>query len=284
MLRSAQNLDSLPIPSAALKKQIRFKSTAKSSTTTPERTVPLPTLLRHEIDPVSQRKFGLDWKQQFKTAAALAWAVLNLCGSPWLKDDSILNDDEIHFFLEQQTINKAPEVSAYPYLLHYFSSSQSAANPPGSNLNAQFQKNQVQNQTLFALAVRLIELALNKSFAELRQVSAAPAAASSNPTTPLQTTSSNLSTVAPPPAIHASAAPVISAPSTCMDYMIAQQELEEVGKRMGQFYKGAVESCLRFGQLDRIPMNTFENSSFLKSFFDAVVAPIQATLELRLNL
>jgi hypothetical protein len=231
------------------------------------RIVSLPRLLRQEVDQSTNKMLGLDWKQQFKIAAALAWAVLHLCDSPWLKES--LDDEEIHFFLHDIQGTDSSHVSAQPYISYDFpfpqsnSGSQAAQSTP----NAQFQVNQIQNMMLFTLAIRLIELGLNKPFAKLRKKYLKSG-----------TTAARL------PGTTTMAAPGITAPTACDDYKVAQQQIDRLKLTMGNFYAGAVESCLRFGSLERGPMNAFENSSFLKNFFDSVVAPIQATLELRLNL
>ncbi|PVI03054.1 hypothetical protein DM02DRAFT_588552 [Periconia macrospinosa] len=252
ILQSSQEHQPLPVLGSNTRKRISLKSinssTINSSTDT-KRTVALPMLLRKEVDQPTNQKLGLDWKQRFRIAAALVWGVFHLCDSPWLKES--LNDEMIHFFLDQNQATNSPCLSGQPYLSYNFhrSQSNSTSQPFEGSSSAQFQSNQIRSLMLYTLAIRLIELGRNKPFAKLRNQY------------------QNINT-----------------PTACDDYKVAEHQIDELRLDSGSFYAGAVECCLRFGSLERVSMNTFENKSFSKSFFDGIVAPIQATLELRLNL
>lgn len=272
MPRNSTLLTSIPVQDLGMCKYICLRpghQLSRGVSTVPaqfERTVLLPKLLRREVDEVTQKKFCIDWKQQLRLASALVWAVLHLCDSPWLRES--LKEDDIHFFLRDDQGANSPVLSLHPYVTHNFCSSPSTTDPPNDqdSMGLQFPSNQIQHIMLFTLAIRLIEIGLNKPFSRLQQKF-------QNATTT-------------PPNAPQSGPPIASdsPTTTCDDYKIAQLQIDKLGLKMGKFYAGAVESCLRFGSLERVPMNTFENSSFLKTYFDAVVAPIQAIMELRLNM
>jgi hypothetical protein len=211
-----------------------------------KRTVGLDAVLNREVDNVTNRRLALDRKQRFRIAAALTWAVLHLCDSPWL--DDAIHKDAIQLFLEQDTQKSTPRLSMHPYLSYSFI-------PPPKNTNVytatnQFQSNQIQNITLYTLAIRLIELGLNKSFDKIRQ--------EYNATSPSGTT-----TITP-----------------VGDYEVARHQITELMLDPGMTYAHAVDRCLRFLFPGPTQMNTFEHKAFRRTFFADVVAPIQATYEL----
>jgi len=89
--------------------------------------------------------------------------VLHLCGSPWLEE--AVTADQIHLFLELESGCTSSRFSTHPYISNNFGGtpvSSSSHNP-----YTQFQNRQIQNITLYNLAIRLIELGLNKPFEKL---------------------------------------------------------------------------------------------------------------------
>jgi hypothetical protein len=110
--------------------------------------------------------------------------------------------------------------------------------------------------TLFTLAIRLIELGLNRPFSQLRQEYQSAAGG---------TTSGDQ-----PPAN----------PTVVYDFKIAEQQIWELYHDPGRVYADAADRCLRFLFPGPARMNTFEHGSFRSTFFVDVVAPVQATFEL----
>lgn len=226
------------------------------------RTVRLHALLSRVADQVTNRRLALARKQRFAIAAALAWAVLHLCDSPWLKD--ALNDEDIHLFLEQENGAPVPRLSTHPYISCSFAVPPAGSGSPVSNMSssAQFQNLQAKNMTLYSLAICLIELGLNRPFSRIRQEYHASIVPS--PTTPVQpNTGPNPNTAA-----------------LIDDFDVAKHQITELILDVGTSYGHAVDRCLRFLFPGPAAMNTFEHRSFRSTFFADVVAPIQTTFEL----
>ncbi|KAK2766115.1 hypothetical protein FQN54_007630 [Arachnomyces sp. PD_36] len=232
-----------------------------------KRTVDLNSLLSGTFDPVISRHLGLTRKQRFGIAAALAWAVLHLCDSPWLEKEKLCGD-EIQMFLESQNRGPASHLSTYPYLSCRFrlpdsgtrtttttgaggAAAAAEAATGSQNNEEEFQNKQVQNITLFTLAIRLIELGLNMSFSEVRE------------------RNYPISTCSTP-----------RAPSVADDYDVAKYQVERLCRDPGRTYADAADRCLRFLFPGPEHMNNFGYDGFRKSFYEDVVAPIQATYEL----
>jgi len=255
----------VPVPASDPCKQARIMCLDHPSQTRSletKQTVHLHALLYRVVDRASKKRLALNRKQRFGIASALAWAVLHLCDSPWLGKS--LNDEEIHLFLERDSDNSTPRLSAQPYLSHRFTPPPAASVDPADipASSAQFQSKQIQNITLYTLAIRLIELGLNKPFAKIRQEY--QTTFNPPPTEPMCPT-----TEAPP-----QIATLID------DYDIAQHQISELMLDAGISYAHAVDRCLRFLFPGPAAMNTFGQSAFRKTFFADVVAPIQATFEL----
>lgn len=243
------NVTSLPVPNSQPSKHIRVSPLRSSETLNPadiKHTIQLQSILDRAVDHTTNRRYALGRKQRFGIATALVWAVLHLCDSPWLEE--VIHNDAVHLFLEQDG-HDIPHLSFHPYLSHNFLTSPQKS---GGNVftTAQFQKQQIQNITLYTLAIRLIELGTNKSFEKLRREYNASFPSSTAPTTPLD------------------------------DYDVAKWQIEELSLDPGPSYAGAVEKCLRFIFPGPTAMQTFEHKSFRSTFFDHVIAPIQATYEL----
>ena len=253
------SLECLPIPDSAPRKQLRVisKDVENASATTTKRTAHLNALLSRAIDATTNRKLALSRKQRFGVAAALTWAVLHLCDSPWLK--KTLNNEEIHMFLDNQSGATLTKVSNHPYISCDFHPT--SANPstptPAPPPTAQFQSNQVPNAFFFTLGIRLIELGRNLPFAQIRQEYNTSLAATTSPN--------------PPSA---------QAPSTIDDYEVAKAQYDELCLDPGPTYANAVDRCLKFLFPGNAAMHTFEYGEFRKMFFEDVVAPTQATFEL----
>jgi hypothetical protein len=183
----------------------------------------------------------------------LASAVLHLCDSNWI-GETIKNDD-IQLFLESQA--GSPSLSRNPYISCKFHSSSSGTSQAQQTARDKFQSKQIQNLTLFSLAVRLLELGLNKPFSKLRYEYRAFAA-------------SDLG-AEPPPTDDS---------SVTDDFNIAKALVVELGLDPGRTFADAVDRCLRFLFPGPEHLNNFSQPLFRKTFFEEVVAPIQATYEM----
>ncbi|KAF2682186.1 hypothetical protein K458DRAFT_433156 [Lentithecium fluviatile CBS 122367] len=227
-----------------------------------KKTIRLHSLLSRVVDQASRRRLALHRKQRFGIASALSWAVLHLCDSPWL--GNTLNDEDIHLFLERENITSVPRLSNHPYLSYSFAPQPTTSTGPATHAtsSAQFQSKQIQNITLYTLAIRLIELGLNKPFAKIRQEHLMDSMLPSTEPTSLTPQSAS------------------NATSLVNDYEIAQHQISELILDAGICYGHAVDRCLRFLFPGPAALNTFDQSVFQKTFFTDVVAPIQATFEL----
>jgi hypothetical protein len=253
-----ERLEYIPVPGSDPCKQIRIVfpgSTAGCTLAETKRAVRLHACLSREVDQSTNLKLALDRKQRFGIAAALAWAVLYLCDSPWL--EQMLRDEDIHLFLEEETPMSLPHLSKHPYLSYDFQSpiAQSDSASRVANPAAQFQNNQIQNITLYNLAIRLIELGLNKPFDRLRREYRAAISTDTSP--------------------HDAAAP-----SPVEDFNIAKDQIEELMLDSSMSYAYAVDRCLSFLFPGPPARNTFEYGPFRKAFFEDVIAPIQAVFDL----
>jgi hypothetical protein len=176
----------------------------------------------------------LSAKQRRGIAASVAWSVLHLSGSPWLGD----HWDENQMSISLENGSNGREVpSQHPCASCIFSTPATPEERPTNDL-----KDLIPNRTVFALGILLIELCINKSFAEIRQVSG-------NATSTLQ----------------------------FGDYRAALNTLDEVRCQAGDLYGNAAERCLKFVFEGRDQYKNFDFVQFRQQFYDTVVAPVQAT-------
>jgi len=244
----------IPVPGSSDPcKQIRIvysEGTGPFSLADTKRAVDLQALLSREVDQSTNFKLKLGRTQRFGIAAALTWAVLYMCDSPWLEE--VLRNKNIHLFLEEGKELSLPHISKHPYLSYDF---QRSAMQPDLALQTaapadQFQTSQIQNPILYSLAMRLIELGVGKTFEKLRR----------------EYRGAN--------SVNAAAAAI----SPIEDYKIAKEQIEEL-MLDSESYAYAVDRCLRFLFPGPPARNTFEYVVFRKTFFDDVVAPIQAVFD-----
>jgi hypothetical protein len=246
----------IPVPDSDPFKQVRIfaENTQSASLKASGSVVRLHDVLKRTVDQTTNWRLGLDRKQRFGVATALTWAVLHLCESPWLEET--LRDEDIYFFIEQEIGKPLPRLSNHLYLSHSFQLPISKSVPPAHAVTqtqtSTFQSKQIQNIALYSLAIRLIELGLNKPFDKIRseyQV-ATSSEPSAQPNNPLD------------------------------DFDVAKYQISELYLDPGMSYGNAVDRCLRFLFPGPPQHNTFQFSSFRSTFFADVVAPIQATFEL----
>ncbi|PMD20205.1 hypothetical protein NA56DRAFT_660087 [Hyaloscypha hepaticicola] len=198
--------------------------------------VPLKSLLSSPEQSTQQRSpyLSLSAKERYGIAASIAWSVLHLSGSPWFTDH--WDQKQVSIFFEKNQGGREV-LSRHPCASYVFSSPATPEEPPTNDF-----KHLIPNRTLFALGIFLIELCINKSFAEIREVgdSVTPA-------------------------------------SLLDDYQAALGNLDEVKRLAGDSYGYAAERCVKSSFQMRDEYKDFEISQFRQQFHDAVVAPVQAT-------
>ncbi|KAF5680067.1 hypothetical protein FHETE_611 [Fusarium heterosporum] len=132
-------------------------------------TVHLDSLLNPSVNAGRPRSLVLSRKQRFAIAAAATWAVLYLCGSPWL-DSDWKGKDVLRLFLEESQNAGPPSLQAnYPSISQLFKPGLQRPSTESAAAAQDFQNSQIRNRTLFNLGILLIELCLNKTLDQLRQ-------------------------------------------------------------------------------------------------------------------
>jgi hypothetical protein len=246
-------IGTMTIPNSDPCKRVRILAdeNPQANMSTITRLIQLDAALSQVMDPVTSRQLGLHRKQRFGIAAGLAWAVLHLCESPWLA--TTLGDDNIHLFMHHE--GGRLHLSSHPYLSHGFRPSASTPGSPMQIDNQNFappQGNWIRNMPLYTLAIRLIELGLGKPFTTLRNEYHA-----SKGTTQSLQSSSDLD-----------------------NFEVARHQLLKLQLDPSPSYATAVQQCLSLSFYEVSQRNTFQNSAFRKTFFEDVVAPVQATFDL----
>jgi hypothetical protein len=198
--------------------------------------VPLKSLLSSPEQSTQQRSpyLSLSAKERYGIAASIAWSVLHLSGSPWFTDH--WDQKQVSIFFEKNQGGREV-LSRHPCASYVFSSPATPEEPPTNDF-----KHLIPNRTLFALGIFLIELCINKSFAEIRK-----------------------------------AGESVTPASLLDDYQAALGNLDEVKRLAGDSYGYAAERCVKSSFQMRDEYKDFEISQFRQQFHDAVVAPVQAT-------
>jgi len=201
----------------------------------------------------------LSRKQRLEIAAAVSWATLYLCSTPWLGSDWNGKDDvQVFLQIQEQQHHRTAVLAAHPGISYIFKpeSPQGAASLTSESTEPTFQTRQIRNRALFTLGILLVELCLGKTFDRIYQEAQAT---DSSPLPEIAETSST-----PPP------------PS---EYEIATELIDEIYLREGELYGDAIRRCLRCEFPGRDVTKDFSFQPFRKQFLDGVVAPVQATFE-----
>ncbi|KAI9811044.1 MAG: hypothetical protein M1832_001074 [Thelocarpon impressellum] len=184
----------------------------------------------------------LSRKDRFGIAAAMAWMVLHLSGSPWL--DEAWNKEHVRLFLEGGH-RPAQLLTTDPYVSCKFRSATARADPVCPPMTDEtFQNNQIRNRVLFSLSILLIELCLNQHIEDLQ------AEGSTGLTSALDT------------------------------YELAEKQMDMIYREAGDQYGYAVQRCLRCEFRGRDVTKDLEHREFRQHFYHDVVAPIQATFSM----
>jgi len=185
---------------------------------------------------------------RFAVAAAAAWAVLYLAGSPWIDPDWTAREG---LLLLREADSR--HFTTIPYAFQPDLGAQRAGNASYAAVE-ETEAGIMRHKTLFALGVLLIELCLNATLEELRQ----------------EIRSNSL---------YASMG--LSVPFDGLDdYKVANAYIERVYREAGDLFGYAVQRCLRCEFPGRDVTKTFQFEQFRADFFHGVVAPVQATYSL----
>ncbi|KAF2999809.1 hypothetical protein E8E13_006509 [Curvularia kusanoi] len=185
--------------------------------------------------------------ERFGIAAALTWGFLYLCDSAWL--DESIEDGIVGVTFTESNPGYGPRAFGPPFLtstfpgLQVMSDSRAGAGHSLQTKGAKFIAQQIQHQALYSLAIRLMELGLDKDFGQLRKEYEEDES--------FEDTGVFVS-----------------------DFEIARSFIDSLNHDCGIGYRNAVEHCLRFlfaGSSE----DCFLDARFRKAFFDMVIAPVQ---------
>jgi len=207
---------------------------------------------------IRQPRVRLSRKQRLQIAAAVAWATLYLCGTPWLGPDWNGKDDvQVFFQLQEQQHRRAAALVDHVGISYVFKSEVPLETAATASDGLGFETRQIRNKALFTLGILLIELSLDKTFEQICRE------AQTNDSRPFLKDGDEVS----------------SLPTPLTDYEIATELLEVIYRNEGELYGDAISRCLRCEFPGRDTTKDFRFQSFRKHFFDGVVAPVQATFE-----
>lgn len=179
----------------------------------------------------------------------MAWAILHLCGSPWLSET--WTKDDIYFFLKSNTNTAGLESLANnPCISCGFgptAASASAVVGLATTPAERFHSNLIRNKPLFALGILLIELGIKRSFEDIRRDHCQ--VGTTQPTVP-------------------------------DDYEIANGQIDDVYLDAGNSYGYAAQRCLRLEFPGRDGRKNLDFPEFRQEFYNGVVAPIQAAFSM----
>ncbi|KAK7923727.1 hypothetical protein PG985_007798 [Apiospora marii] len=191
-------------------------------------------------------------------ASAAAWAVLLLCGTPWLEDTRMIENDIV--LLTDQIMQAGTEnldnANAIPAFSYRFAK---PGPPTGPKPGESSTKAAVPHRTLFALAVLLIEIGLDTDFSNLYEDFVSRKRGSSA----TGTTFNGLD--------HSE--------TLLQSLEVAEEAAEDLYFAVCDSYMDAVKCCLRFPSRGRRGSQRFDNEIMRENFFSWVVAPVHERYE-----
>ncbi|KAI1172747.1 hypothetical protein F4777DRAFT_560380 [Nemania sp. FL0916] len=196
----------------------------------------------------------LSRRQRLRVAAAVTWAVLILCDTPWLERRRLGREDIALLISAVTQENEFGHPEIYPTLMHTFSSQTGPTNDLMDSQNIDnYYENQLQHKIIFELGVMLIELGLNKRLDQINM--------------PVNMDSST------------------SEASILNDYAIARHVFEtgDLELEVGEKYAAAAERCVRFHFQGHPSTLSLSHSGFRKQFYDGVVVPVQEVFDLQVD-
>ena len=203
--------------------------------------ISLQTLLSGSVSKRIKARSNMTRKERFGIAAALTWGTMHLCDSAWLNES--IEDKVIGVTFKEHGGVHNPRIFGHPFLNVIFSGSQVMSDQTVQTKENELMAKQIQNKTLYSLAIRLMELGLDKDFGQLRKE------------------------------YNEEFSPESGGVSVS-DLEIARFFLHSLGRDCGINYQIAVEYCLRF-LFAGSPENCFQDVRFRRTYFDLVIAPVQ---------
>ena len=197
-----------------------------------------------------QNPWPLSRRQRFSLAAAATWAVLYLCGTPWLKEDasswSASERIKLGISSSMPASYRVPEQPPVGISCTFKSKSSQKTQSSVDN-----QLMRIRNKALFALGVLLIELCLNTTLDAIRRQEQDGKG-------------------------KGKAAEPIPLTEELDDIALVEREADRVYLEAGQSYGYAVQRCLRCEFPGRDSTKSFDFEEFRRHFFNGVVAPVHA--------
>ncbi|KXJ88746.1 hypothetical protein Micbo1qcDRAFT_166189 [Microdochium bolleyi] len=246
-----QKRDSGIIPGTTMRNSFSLDTAPLGQTI---RSISIASALRHVES--SRHPCSLSKKHRLSVAAASCWALLYLCGTPWISSSEWSGSHSLQLLVRTHgsSIVLADQM---PMVFHSFEKLQRAGKSVWPSHNTDELLGQTisdlhgRNKALFALGILLIELYVDTSFDELRELFE------------LAQRSKRGSSVARSHRLS--------------DLEIAEHWLyNKIYEDAGQSYGYAIQRCIRCEFPGRPDRRTFDFSDFRTEFYKGVVAPIQA--------
>ena len=240
-------------------KEVHFlpdESQISVSSTGSKDAIDFRTLLSQKNWPKTCSAFRMSRQDRIGIAAALVWGMLYLCDSPWL--NNTLSDEAINVVLGKPDPVMSTQILDYPFLSGTFPPLSTSVVPTpqagaknDETQNDQYARSQIPHMALYTLAIRLIELGMNKNLGRLRVK-------------------------------YEKAHGLQPLSSVDRDSAVASHYADQLHLDFGINYQNAIKRCLKF-QFPDPPENSFSYVTFRRDFFDDVVAPVQALLNVSLE-
>ncbi|KAK8054936.1 hypothetical protein PG993_000163 [Apiospora rasikravindrae] len=201
------------------------------------------------------RRKKMSNKDRLAIASAATWAVLLLCGTPWLEETKMIENDIVLLAEETLATGRTPldldNANAVPAFSYRFSKPQVKERSPTPQQDpGPLGGNAIPHRTLFALAILLLEIGLDTEFRNIYE----------------EFTESEFRGFEEPASLLES-------------YWAAEEAAEDLYDAMGDKYADAVKRCLKFNFNGRKSLQRFDNEMLRQQFFAGVVAPVQERYE-----
>ncbi|KAK6863641.1 hypothetical protein PG995_000169 [Apiospora arundinis] len=210
----------------------------------------------------SSRRFQrkkMSVKDRLAIASAASWAVLLLCDTPWLERTRMIEDDLV-LLTEEKLHNRSPEelerANAVPAFSYQFKApDQAIAGNAKTDRHASNASDAIAipHRTLFALAVLLLEIGLDRDFRSLYEEFGSE-------TTPFGGFEDKESLIE--------------------SYQVAGAAAEKLYFEMSNSYADAVKRCIQFNFTGPRSLQHFRNETLRQQFFNGVVEPVHQRYEL----
>ncbi|KAK8096055.1 hypothetical protein PG999_014077 [Apiospora kogelbergensis] len=202
-------------------------------------------------------------KDRLAIASAATWAVLLLCGTPWLEETRMIENDIVLLtednFVTKNGANDLDGANAVPAFSYQFRKPVAATS---NHINDHCDSSRdgvagitIQHRTLFALGILLLEIGLDIEFRDLYE----------------ESVDSKL---------DGDGFKGDDLEETLIEsYDVAINAAEDLYDEVGDAYADAVKRCLKFNFPGRKSLQRFDNEMLRQHFFSGVVAPVHERYE-----